>query len=316
MGAWVLYGLGSENQNVPGYIVLQDPRGGPVNGAAVWQSGYLPASLSGHRAAPNRIAHSGSLPAARYDAEKVRRDLDLLRWINDKDAAQEKAADDLEARIASYELAFRMQSEALDLVDISKEPENIRRMYGLDNPITEPFGRQCLMARRMVEKGVRFVLLVHGYENGAQSWDQHNQLDELLTARIREVDRPVAGLIGDLKQRGMLDETLVTWTSEMGRTPIAQGAGDHSRLGRNHNQYGMVSWLAGGGIKGGATAGETDEFGLKRHRRYAAGARLSRHRAAFARAQRCRADLLAPGTLQALNGYRRPCGEASPGLAA
>jgi hypothetical protein len=155
-----------------------------------------------------------------------------------------------------------MQSEAADLVDIEKEPEHIRRMYGLDNPVTAPFARQCLMARRLVERGVRFVLVVHGYENGTQSWDQHVQLEEFLPQRIREVDRPVAGLIKDLKQRGMFDETLLTWSSEMGRTPMAQGKGARASLGRNHNQYAMVSWLAGAGIRGGATGGETDEFGL------------------------------------------------------
>jgi hypothetical protein len=263
VGAWVTYGLGTENQNVPGYIVLQDPRGGPMNGAAVWQSGYLPAAYQGTalRATGTPILDLESPPG--LTREKARKELDLLRWLNEQDAANETGADDLEARIASYELAFRMQSEAMDLVNVAKEPEHIRKMYGLDDPVSEPFGRQCLMARRLVESGVRFVLLIHGYENGVQSWDQHNQLGEFLSQRIREVDRPVAALIQDLKQRGMLDHTLVSWTSEMGRTPFAQGSGDIAKLGRNHNQYGMVSWMAGGGIRGGATVGQTDEFGLQ-----------------------------------------------------
>jgi hypothetical protein len=263
VGAWVVYGLGTENQNVPGYIVLQDPRGGPMNGAAVWQSGYLPAAYQGTalRASGTPILDLASPPG--LTRTKARQELDLLRWLNEQHAAKERGADDLEARIASYELAFRMQSEAMDLVNVDKEPEHIRKLYGLDDPIAAPFGRQCLMARRLVESGVRFVLLIHGYENGVQSWDQHNQLGEFLSQRVREVDRPVAGLVKDLKQRGMLRDTLVSWTSEMGRTPFAQGGGDIAKLGRNHNQYGMVSWMAGGGIQGGATAGQTDEFGLK-----------------------------------------------------
>ena len=263
VGAWATYGLGSENQNVPGYIVLQDPRGGPMNGAAVWQSGYLPAAYQGTalRATGTPILDLDPPPGLTRDKE--RKELDLLRWLNEQHAAKETGADDLEARIASYELAFRMQTEAMDLINVAKEPEHIRKMYGLDDPISAPFGRQCLMARRLVESGVRFVLLIHGYENGVQSWDQHNQLGEFLSQRVREVDKPVAALLQDLKQRGMLNETLVSWTSEMGRTPFAQGAGDIVKLGRNHNQYGMVSWMAGGGIRGGSTVGQTDEFGLQ-----------------------------------------------------
>ena len=273
VGAWVTYGLGTVNQNVPGYIVMQDPRGGPMNGAAVWESGYLPASYQG-----TKLRDVGSpimdlqLPPGQTRA-KERRDLDLIRWLDEQHAAKEVGADDLEARIASYELAFRMQTEAMDLVSVDKEPDYIKEMYGLNNPVTESFGRQCLRARRLVENGVRFVLLVHGYENGVESWDQHNQLHKFLSMRIEEVDRPVGALIKDLKQRGLFDQTLVSWSSEMGRLPIAEGAGmgalsskvsvDMAKVGRGHNQYGMTSWLAGGGIRGGATAGATDEFGLK-----------------------------------------------------
>ena len=263
VGAWVAYGLGTENQNLPGYIVMHDRRGGPMNGAAVWQSGYLPATYQGTalRNTGSPILDLESAPG--LNRQHVRRELDLVRWLNERHAAEEQTADDLEARIQSYELAFRMQMEAPDLMSVANEPESIRRMYGLDNPVTEPFGTQCLLARRLIESGVRFVLLVHGYENGVESWDQHNQLGEFLSSRISEVDQPVAALLKDLKQRGMFDETLVGWTSEMGRTPTAQGRGERVRLGRNHNQYGLVSWLAGGGIKGGSSAGETDEFGLR-----------------------------------------------------
>ncbi len=273
VGSWVTYGLGTANQNFPGYVVMEDPRGGPINGAAVWESGYLPASYQGVKLRPvgSPIMDLG-LPSGQT-REKERKDLDLLRWLDEQHAAKESAASDLEARIASYELAYRMQAEAMGLVSVDKEPESIKEMYGLNNPITEPFGRQCLMARRLVESGVRFVSLIHGYEIGVDSWDQHNQLHKFLSLRINEVDQPIAALLRDLKQRGLLDETLVSWSSEMGRLPIAEGAGmgalsskvsvDMDRVGRGHNQYAMVSWLAGGGIRGGATVGETDEFGLK-----------------------------------------------------
>ncbi|MEO7651245.1 MAG: DUF1501 domain-containing protein, partial [Bryobacteraceae bacterium] len=198
-----------------------------------------------------------SLPAG-VSREKAWRELDLLQWMNRQHSAQRGAGDDLEARIAAYELAFRMQTEAPGVVDISKEPEAMRKLYGLDQPVTESFGRQCLLARRMVEKGVRFVLLVHGWENGGYSWDHHRDLKGNLAARIGEVDQPVAALMKDLKQRGMLNDTLVVWTSEMGRTPFSEGG-----TGRNHNQYGLVTWFAGGGVRAGADAGGTDDFGLK-----------------------------------------------------
>ena len=264
VGAWVSYGLGSENRNLPAYVVLPDHRGGPVNGPAVWQSGYLPATFQGTplRPAGPPILNLDSPPGV--DRARARRDLDLLRWMNERHAAARLASDELEARIAAYELAFRMQAEAPEATDISSEPESARKLYGLDDPVTEPFGRQCLLARRLVEKGVRFVLLLHGWENGQFSWDHHRELGTLLPARVGEVDRPVAGLLTDLKQRGLLEETLLVWTSEMGRTPFVQAnAAAQKYPGRNHNQWAMVSWLAGAGVQGGATAGATDEFGLR-----------------------------------------------------
>ena len=258
VGAWVEYGLGSENQNLPGYIVLHDARGGPVNGSAVWQNGYLPATYQGTPLRPSGTPILDLASAKGVTREHARRELELLRWMNEQHAAERAAVDDLEARIAAYELAFRMQTEAPSVVDISKEPESVRKMYGLDQAVTEPFGRQCLLARRLVEKGVRFVLLVHGWENGAFSWDHHRDIKSSLPARVREVDQPVAALLKDLKQRGMFDDTLVVWTSEMGRTPFAEGG-----TGRNHNQWGLVSWFAGGGIRGGSDCGGTDHFGLR-----------------------------------------------------
>ena len=264
VGAWVAYGLGSENQNLPGYLVLHDHRGGPVNGAAVWQNGYLPAAYQGTVLRPSGtpILNLASPPGV--SKERTRAELDLLRWMNEKHAAEQPARDELEARIAAYELAFRMQTEAPAVMDISQEPEHIKKLYGLDNPVTESYGRQCLLARRLVEQGVRFTLLIHGHENGFNSWDNHREIKHTLLSRIREVDKPIAGLLTDLKQRGLFDETLVVWTSEMGRTPFTNpGQTPSPAAGRNHNQFGMVSWFAGGGVKGGADVGMTDDFGLK-----------------------------------------------------
>ena len=261
VGAWVTYGLGSENRNLPGYVVLQDYRGGPVNGPAVWQSGYLPATYQGTPFRPSEpaVLHLDSPPGV--DRARTRRELDLLRRFNERHAEQRTARDELDARIAAYELAFRMQTEAAAVTDIADEPASMRKLYGLDDPVTEPFARQCLMARRLVEKDVRFVLLIHGWENGQFSWDHHKELETLLPARAREIDRPVAGLLTDLEQRGLLEDTIVVWTSEMGRTPFIQGNPRYP--GRNHNQWGMASWFAGAGVKAGATAGGTDEFGLR-----------------------------------------------------
>jgi hypothetical protein len=261
VGAWVTYGLGSENRNLPGYVVLHDPRGGPVNGPAVWQSGYLPATYQGTPFRPTAPAVLNLELPPGVDRARARQELDFIRWMNERHAASRADAGVLEARIAAYELAFRMQMAAAEVTELSNEPASVRSLYGMDDPITEPFARQCLMARRLVEKDVRFVLMVHGWENGQFSWDHHKELDSLLPARVREVDKPVAGLLTDLEQRGLLEDTLVVWTSEMGRTPFIQGSPKYP--GRNHNQWGMASWFAGAGIKRGATAGATDEFGLR-----------------------------------------------------
>ncbi len=261
VGAWVSYGLGSENENLPSYVVLHDPRGGPVNGSAVWQSGYLPATYQGtpFQSSGTPILNLDSPPGV--SRELARRELDYIGLLNRRHAAERSHTSDLDARIAAYELAFRMQMEAPDSVDIGQETAATRTEYGLDEARTEPFGRQCLMARRLVEKGVRFVLLVHGWENGIYSWDHHQDLENLLPARAVEVDRPVTALLRDLKRRGMWEDTLVVWVSEMGRTPFSEGGG--KRLGRNHNQYAMLTWMAGAGIRAGATLNETDDFGVK-----------------------------------------------------
>ncbi|MDP7049011.1 MAG: DUF1501 domain-containing protein [Verrucomicrobiota bacterium] len=262
VGSWVSYGLGSANRNMPGYVVIQDPRGAPVNGAAIWSNGYLPAAHQGTLLRP-----SGT-PILNLDSPdgigriRQRREMDALQWFNRRHLVKRGGDSELEARISAYELAFRMQNEAPELIDISTEPRHIRDLYGLDNGTTAGFGRQCLLARRMVESGVRHTLLVHGVQITSSSWDDHGDVKGGMIRHCSEVDRPVAGLLADLKQRGLLDETLVVWASEMGRTPFLNG-GMSSRPGREHNSWALTMWMAGGGVQGGTTVGATDEFSLR-----------------------------------------------------
>lgn len=262
VGSWITYGLGSENRNLPGYVVIQDPRGAPVNGSAVWGNGYLPASYQG-----TQFRSTGSpildlaLPKGLTRSQQ-RREFDYLAKLNQEHAAARGSSPELEARINAYELAFRMQTETPKLVDLSTEPESVSKLYGLDNPVTEPFGRQCLLARRLVENGVRHVLLIHGVEIGKYSWDDHGNVKERMPQHAAEVDRPVAALLKDLKSKGLLEETLVVWTSEMGRTPFINDL-NGEKPGRDHNQYGLTVWMAGGDVKAGSTAGATDEFGIR-----------------------------------------------------
>lgn len=262
VGSWITYGLGSENRNLPGYVVIQDPRGAPVNGSAVWGNGYLPASYQG-----TQFRSTGSpildleLPAG-MTRDQQRREFDFLAQLNQQHAAERKTSPELDARINAYELAFRMQMEAPKLVDLGTEPESVKKLYGLDNTVTESFGRQCLLARRLVERGVRHVLLIHGVEIGKFSWDDHGNVKERMPQHAAEVDQPVAALLKDLKGKGLLEETLVVWTSEMGRTPFINDL-KGEKPGRDHNQYGLTVWMAGGDVKPGATAGATDEFGIR-----------------------------------------------------
>ena len=192
--------------------------------------------------------------------DSQRAELSLLRWMNQQHAAGRSHNGELEARIAAYELAFRMQSKAPELVDITSESAATQKMYGLDDPLSEPFGRRCLLARRMVERGVRFVLALHGA--GGDRWDDHGDIKGRVPKHCAEIDKPVTGLLKDLKARGLLEETLVVWASEMGRTPFDNNLVT-DKPGRDHNQYGLVVWMAGGNVRSGATFGETDEFGLK-----------------------------------------------------
>jgi hypothetical protein len=253
LGAWVFYGLGTENQNVPGFVTICPPRGhgGVLNyGNAFLPSAYQGTALgsAGAPAASARIRH---LSPGRVTAVPQRRQLDLLQSIN-RDHLERAGGDDrLDGVIESYELAFRMQASVPALTDLGSESRASRALYGIDEEPTDDFGRQCLMARRFAEAGVRFIQVSHSFK-----WDQHGELKRGHEQNAREVDRPIAGLLADLKARGLLKETLVLWGGEFGRTPVTEG-----KDGRDHNPHGFTMWLAGGGVKGGLVHGATDEFG-------------------------------------------------------
>lgn len=252
MGSWILYGLGSQNPDLPGYVTLCPTLGhGGVNN---WSSAFLPGSYQGtpigHAGVPAaeaRIEHLAELPG-RAGLERL--ELELLEDLNRRHLEARPGDAALEARLRSYELAFRMQREAPAVLDIGRESAATRRLYGLDDPLTENFGRQCLMARRLSESGVRFVQCTHSYK-----WDQHGDLERDHLKNAREVDRPIAALLEDLARRGLLEETLVLWGGEFGRTPTSQGNG------RDHNPEGFTLWMAGGGVKPGFSYGATDDYG-------------------------------------------------------
>ncbi len=255
LGAWVAYGLGTENQNMPAFAVLPDPRGWVKGGAPAWGNGFLPAAYQGTvlRGGPSPILHLRT-PSGISDAQQ-RRTLDFINRLNRDHLQKRPEETELAARIASYELAFRMQMNAPEVVDVRKESEATRRLYGLDRPESAEFGLRCLLARRMVERGVRFVQLYCGDTNG---WDAHTDIEGNHQALCLQSDRPMAGLLKDLKARGLLDSTLVIWGGEFGRTPMTEGTS-----GRDHNPHGFTMWLAGGGVKDGQVIGATDAIGLR-----------------------------------------------------
>ena len=262
VGSWMTYGLGTGNQDMPGYVVIQDPRGAPMNGAAVWANGYLPSAYQGTLLRPTGTPILNLASPRGLSRPQQRKELDLLGFLNRRHLQQRRDATDLEARINAYELAFRMQARAPGVVDLAGEPAHIQRLYGLDNPSTAAFGRQCLLARRMVEHGVRYTMLIHGVQNNVYSGDEHGEVRGRMIRHSKEVDQPVSALLSDLDQRGLLEETLVVWASEMGRTPFVNG-GLGGRPGREHNSWALVMWMAGGNVRGGARVGATDEFGLR-----------------------------------------------------
>ena len=255
MGSWITYGLGSESENLPAYVVMPQPEGTPEGGTPCWGSAFLPAVYQGtlFRPGPTPIMHLK--PPAGMSDNRQRATLDLLQKMNEMDTAAEDA--EMSARIASYELAFRMQRHAPEAVDLTKETEATRKLYGMDAARTREFGTRCLMARRLVERGVRFVQLYSGGGPVSIQWDAHKDLKENHEKMCGLTDQPVAALLKDLKGRGLLDSTLVIWGSEFGRLPNSQ-----SGNGRDHNPHGYTMWFAGGGVKGGQIIGATDDFGL------------------------------------------------------
>ena len=256
MGAWVNYGLGTESQNLPGFVVMMDHQGAPVNGAMNWSAGFLPARL---QAVPLRLSGE-PIPylqrSPSISAQQQQNQLNLLQKWNRDYANANPAEEALESRIRSYELAYRMQSAAPEAVDLSKEPQSVREAYGLDSPVTRHFGRNCLLARRLVQRGVRFIQLYSGGNEGPRAWDAHDDLETNHRLHCRETDRPIAALLKDLDQQGLLESTLVLWGGEFGRSPTAEQG-----KGRDHHARGFTMWMAGGGIRGGTVYGATDEFG-------------------------------------------------------
>jgi hypothetical protein len=257
LGSWVTYGLGSESDDLPAFVVMTQPEGTPEGGAPCWGAGFLPALHQGtllrHGPSPILNLKPGT---EEFTRDQQRRTLDLLRAMNED--GLDPGDSELSARIASYELAFRMQSAAPDAVDLSREAESTREMYGLNHPRTAEFGTRCLLARRLVERGVRFVQLYSGGGPITVQWDAHDDVDANHEKMCGMTDQPIAALLTDLKRTGLLDETLVVWGAEFGRTPVSQKGG----RGRDHNATGFTMWLAGGGVKPGATVGSTDEIGL------------------------------------------------------
>ncbi len=259
LASWLLYGLGCETENLPAYMVLTDPGGPPVDSTNNWSSGFMPALFQGTVLRPREPRILNLNAPAHLEGISQRQNLDFLESINQKHAENFPNANELQARIASYELAAKMQVAATDALDISQEPKYIHQMYGLEQDETREYGTRCLIARRLVERGVRFVQLVL---NG-QPWDNHSNLGTNLPSVCKKTDQPSAALVKDLKQRGMLDEVLVHWGGEIGRLPVTQNQGAPEKHGRDHNGQGFSIWLAGGGIKPGMTFGATDEFGHK-----------------------------------------------------
>jgi hypothetical protein len=258
MGSWINYGLGTVNENLPGFVVMLDPTGGPISGAKNWASGYMPASYAGTVIRPEG-SPINDLALPNETSRPLRRELlDSLARLNAEHHAARPDQHDLAARIASYELAFRMQQHAPEAVDLAQETQATRDLYGLDEEQTRNFGTRCLLARRLVERGVRFIQVYSGGSHNDDNWDAHGDLVANHNKHAGATDKPIAGLLKDLKQRGLLEETLIVWGGEFGRQPTAEY---DEGTGRDHNSYGFTMWMAGGGVKGGVSVGATDEIG-------------------------------------------------------
>ncbi|HMO14208.1 MAG TPA: DUF1501 domain-containing protein [Pirellulaceae bacterium] len=257
LGSWINYGLGSENENLPGFVVMLDHRGGPISGPKNWSSGYMPAT---YQATVMRSQGNPILDLSPNGIDNVtqRKLVDTLQEYNRDHYALRVDNSNLAARISSFELAYKMQATAPEAVDLSQESDETKKLYGMDHPVAGYFGRQCLLARRLVERGVRFIQIYSGGNHNDDNWDAHGDLKVNHDLHALETDQPIAGLIKDLKQRGLFDETLIVWGGEFGRQPTAEY---EKGTGRDHNAYGFTMWMAGGGIKGGVSVGATDELG-------------------------------------------------------
>ncbi len=260
VGSWVTYGLGSESRDLPAFVVMSDPkgRGLPKGYSLNWGAGFLPSVYQGSWLKPQGDPIDNLNRAKELTDQRQRAQLDLLKRLNQRHYEGHEAEKDLAARIESFELAYRMQSAAPEALDVNREPEHIQKQYGLDDDRCSHFARQCLIARRMVERGVRFVQIYSGGMENQRSWDGHNDIDGNHRGFAQETDKPIGGLLSDLHQRGLLENTLVIWGGEFGRLPVAQKA---AKPGRDHNPHAFTFWLAGGGAKGGVSYGATDEIG-------------------------------------------------------
>jgi hypothetical protein len=265
VGAWVTYGLGSGNQNLPGFVVMYDTlgRGLPKGYAQNWGAGFLPGIYQGTALRGQGVPIANLERSPHMTDREQRRQLDLLRRLNLQHQQQNANEAELSARIESFELAYRMQMAAPEALDFQQEPESIQKLYGIDNRQCAHFGKQCLMARRLVERGVRFVQIYSGGEENEKSWDGHTNIAANHRQFAGETDLPIAGLLTDLKQRGLLESTLVIWGGEFGRLPVAQRQKNGNQSGRDHNPHAFTTWMAGGGVKGGVHYGATDEVGHK-----------------------------------------------------
>lgn len=254
LGSWVTYGLGSENENLPSFVVIKDSKSTVVNGPRNWGAAFMPAVYQGTRLDSGSVPIPNLFTPKGVKEQQQKNKLAFLNTLNREHSKSRPQQTELDARILSYELAFRMQSAAPEAVDLSQETEETQKLYGMDQKETKTFGQNCLLARRLVERNVRFVQLYHG---AGSKWDSHSKMEENHSRQCRQMDQCVAGLLKDLKQRGLLETTLVVWGGEFGRTPMSE-KGD----GRDHNPTGFSMWMAGGGVKGGQTIGATDELGL------------------------------------------------------
>ena len=262
VGSWVTYGLGSESRDLPSFVVMSDPlgRGLPKGYSLNWGAGFLPSVFQGTWLKPQGDPIDNMNRPAEMSTAQQRAQLDLLQRLNQRHLAEHARERELAARIESFELAYRMQSAAPEAIDLNREPAHIQQLYGIDNPKCAHFAKQCLTARRMVERGVRFVQIYSGGMENQRSWDGHNDIKGNHTQFAEETDQPVAALLADLQQRGLLDQTLVVWGGEFGRLPVAQKS---DKPGRDHNPHAFTYWLAGGGAKGGTSYGASDDVGHK-----------------------------------------------------